>query len=71
MQVINGKLVILDANTRNITVLWNGITVPYVSEVKLDWEPDESKVVIKVTQLDPIHGDMSLDGIRIKLAGRK
>jgi len=67
MQISQGSLVIVGANTPQAQVFWNGVQVPFVKEFKLDWEADEQRVKLKVTADDAVHAELRAAGVNVKL----
>lgn len=67
MQSAQGSLVMLGLNAPTATVFWNGAQVPYITNVRADWEADEQRVKIKVSANDPLHDELRAAGINVKL----
>lgn len=69
MQLAQGSLVIVGLNTQTPQVFFNGHEVPSILEIKVDWESDEQRVKLKVSTLLPIHEELRLNGVTVKLGG--
>ena len=52
MITAQGSLVMLGLNTDTPSVFFNGITVPGIVEIRVEWEHDERKVKLKVNGAD-------------------
>ena len=67
MITANGSLVIVGLNTSNAVVFWNGIEVPNITSIRVDWEQDEQRIKLKVTGSDEaMYAEMLANGIHIK-----
>ena len=62
-----GSLTIVGANTPTVQLFWRGKLVPNVTAVRTDWEHDEQRVKIKVTDIDPaLHCELLDAGLIVK-----
>ena len=67
MITANGALTIVGINTPNVQIFWNGLQVPNIESVRIDWEQDEQRIKLKVTGPDDsIYTEMVASGISIK-----
>ena len=48
MLTTQASLVMLGLNTKTPQVFFNGVPVPDVTEIKVDWEHDEQRVKLRV-----------------------
>lgn len=69
MQTAQGSLVLVGLNTPTAKVFWNGAEVPFVTDIRADWEADEQRIKLKVSADAPIHADLRAAGINVKLGG--
>lgn len=69
MQTAQGSFVLVGVDTATPTVHWNGAQVPFVTGIRVDWEADEQRIKLKVSALDPLHDELRLAGINVKLEG--
>lgn len=70
MQTLQGSLVFLGMNTTCAAVLWNGAVVPFVTDIRADWEKDEQRIKLKVSDNDVLHDELRAAGITVKLEVR-
>ncbi len=70
MQAIQGSLMFIGVNTPTPQVFWNGEEVPNVTGIRIDWESDEQRVKLKVSAELPIHAELRLAGLIVKLENR-
>lgn len=52
MQIAQGNLVIIGANTQAAQVFFNGLPVSGITGIRVDWENDEQRVKLKVNGAD-------------------
>lgn len=52
MITAHGSLVMIGLNTDAPQVFFNGIAVPGITEIKVDWEHDEQRVKLRVNGAD-------------------
>jgi hypothetical protein len=70
-QTTQGALTMVGLNTAKPTVFWNGGIVQNVTGIRVDWEDDEQKVKIKVTDMDPaVQAAMQAAGITVKVGAK-
>lgn len=67
MQISQGSLVIVGANTQTAQVFWNGVVVPNIVGIRVDWENDEQRVKLKASIDDVIYNELRTAGINVKL----
>jgi len=70
MQAIQGSLMFIGVNTPTPQVFWNGGEVPNVTGIRIDWESDEQRVKLKVSAEAPLHAELRLAGLIVKLENR-
>ena len=62
-----GSLTIVGANTPTVQLFWRGKPVPNVTAVRTDWEHDEQRVKIKVSDIDPdLRAELLVAGVSVK-----
>lgn len=67
MQIVQGSLVIIGANTPAPVVLLNGKPVEGVVGIRVDWEADEQRVKLKVNgNDDAMYQALLAAGVHIK-----
>lgn len=71
MQTAQGSLVVIGAHTADPHVFWNGVPVLGVISLRIDNEPDEQRVRLRVRrwQTDAellVYGEMRIAGIYVK-----
>jgi hypothetical protein len=70
-QVTQATLAMLGMNTSNPAIFWNGKKVPNVTAVRVDWEAEEHRVKIKVSDIDPaLQAEMLMGGVSVKMEKR-
>jgi hypothetical protein len=70
MQIVQGSLVIIGANTSTPQVLFNGHQVAGVIGIRIDWEQDEHHVKLKVNGTDDsTYVALASAGVQIKKVG--
>ena len=68
MNITQGALTMVGLNTVNPTVFWNGIVVPGILGIRVDWEDDEARVKLSVTDMPSVlQTELLANGIRVKL----
>ena len=71
MITTQGSLTMVGLNTDKPTVFWNGGIVPNIVGVRVDWEDDEQKVKLKVSDMElGMLAEMTVAGIAIKIGAR-
>ena len=71
MQTTTGSLTIVGLNTPSAQVFWNGALVPNITAVRVDWEDDEQRVKLRVTDIDPaLQVELIEAGIQVKKGSR-
>lgn len=71
MITTQGALTMVGLNTAKPTVFWNGGIVPGITGIRVDWEDDEQKVKLKVSEIDPaIQAAMLVAGITVKVGSK-
>ena len=71
MITATGSLTMVGLNTAKPTIFWNGAIVPNITGIRVDWEDDEQKVKLKVTDIDPaIQAAMIVSGITVKVGSK-
>lgn len=71
MNISQGSLVIVGANTPDCKVFWNGQEVLGVTSLRIDMDTDEQRVALKLrpceSDADRLrNGEMRIAGIRVK-----
>lgn len=67
MITANGSLTMLNLNTPNAQVFWNGKAIQGLVSVRVDWENDEQRVKLAVTGVDDAaYAEMQASGITIR-----
>lgn len=61
-----GSLTMVGLNTTTPQVFWNGVVVPHIVGIRVDWENDEQRIKLKVSASDTIHAELTAAGILIK-----
>ena len=70
-QIAQGALTMVGLNTDHPTIFWNGGIVPNIVGIRVDWEDDEQKVKLKVTDIDPAtQAAMIVSGITVKVGSK-
>ncbi len=70
-QITQGSLTMVGLNTNTPQVFWNGREVPNIISIRVDWEHDENRVKIKVTDIDPaLQAEMLMGGVSVKMEKR-
>lgn len=70
MQSVQTSLVMVGLNTPTAKVFWNGAEVPFVTDIRADWEADEQRLKLKVSADAPVHAELRAAGINVKLEVR-
>lgn len=66
-QVTLASLAMLGLNTKNPAIFWNGVKVPNLVSVRVDWEQDEQRVRVKVSDIDPaLQAEMLAGGVMVR-----
>ncbi len=65
MNISQGSLVIVGANTPECKVYWKGVEVQGVVALSTTFDEDDHRVVIKVAE-DPVLAEMKAAGIEIR-----
>lgn len=67
MQIAQGNLVIVGANTQTPHVFFNGLPVSGITGIRVDWENDEQRVKLKVNGTDTdMYNALRAAGIIVK-----
>lgn len=67
MITAQGSLVMIGLNTDTPSVFFNGVAVPGITEVKVDWEHDEQRVKLKVNGTDDtMYMQLTEAGVTVK-----
>ena len=70
-QITQGSLTMVALNTDKPTVFWNGSAVPGITGIRVEWEDDEQKVKLKVTDMElGMLAEMTVAGIAVKIGAR-
>lgn len=69
MQTAQGSLVLVGVNSPTAKVFWNGAEVPFVTDIRADWETDEQRIKLKVSADDAIHAELRANGVTVKVGG--
>ena len=69
MQSAQGSLVFIGLNTNSPQAFFNGVKIENITEIKTDWENDEQRVKLKVSTILPIHEELRLSGVTVKVGG--
>jgi hypothetical protein len=71
MITTQGSLTMVGLNTTSPTVFWNGGIVPNITSIRVDWEDDEQKVKLKVSDMElGMLAEMTVAGIAVKIGAR-
>lgn len=70
MQTAQASLVMVGMDTVAPTIFWNGAIVPFISSVRVDWEADEQRIKLKVSENDALHTELRAAGIIVKVEGQ-
>lgn len=71
MITAQGNLALIGTETSNPRCHWKGQEIPGVLEIKIDWEPDERRVKLKVRQTTDdvarqLYAELRSAGITVK-----
>ena len=67
MITAQGSLVMVGLNTELPQVFFNGLRVPGITEIKIDWEHDEQRVKLKVNGVeDALYMQLVDAGVTVK-----
>lgn len=67
IQAVMGNLTIIGINTPNLKVFWNGVEVPGILTVDINWDADDHRVKLRVNgDADSLYLEMATEGIVIK-----
>jgi hypothetical protein len=51
-QITQGSLTMIGLNTKTPSVFWNGHLVPFITGIRVEWEDDEQRVKLKVSEIE-------------------
>lgn len=65
IESVQGSLTMVDLNTQSPKLYWNGRQISGVVGVRVNWESDEQKIVIRVQEQQDL-AEMTAAGIIVK-----
>lgn len=67
IRAVLGNLTIIGINTQNLKVFWNGVEVPGILTVDVNWDADDHRVKLRVNgNTDSLYLEMASEGVVIK-----
>lgn len=71
MQVTQGSLALVGLNTTTPAIYWNGVPIPNITNVRVDWDADEQRIKLRADPVDAIlAAELAAAGISMKKEGK-
>lgn len=73
MQEVQGSLTMIGLNTPTPQIFWNGRPVLGITRIMVDWEGDDQRIKLKVSNSADIslHNELTANGILLVKQGSK
>ena len=67
MLTATGSLTMVGLNGPNPSIFWNGRPVPNVTSIRVDWDSEEQRVKVKVSDIDPaLQAELLAAGVLVR-----